>query len=157
MPNAGGMVPPDWPLSQDGRAPKSLSRSVYPFNTPYVSAFRKRINPRRAHNQIAFVDAQDIQEGSGVVYSENVRDEGETARMFNTPITVGSPKDTETWIDKDFKKNGDLKKPRLIRHKAARKTIVEICERKAKPKRHPVMDRTVGKTSKDYFEENKDD
>jgi hypothetical protein len=71
LPNAGGMVPPDWPLSQDWRAPKSLSRSVYPFNTPYVSAFRKRINPRRAHNQIAFVDAQDIQEGSGVVYSEN--------------------------------------------------------------------------------------
>src|SRR5262249_49661437 len=27
MPNAGCMVPPDWPLSQDGRAPKSLSRS----------------------------------------------------------------------------------------------------------------------------------
>src|SRR5262249_5800165 len=84
MPNAGGMVPPDWPLSQDGRAPKSLSRSVYPFNTPYVSAFRKRINPRRAHNQIAFVDAQDIQEGSGVVYSENVRDEGEKPK----PTTV---------------------------------------------------------------------
>lgn len=153
FPNAGGMVPPNWTLTHDGLIPKSLSRAVYPFDVPYTRPFRKRINPRRAKGAVAFVDEQDIQEGSGLVYSENVRDDNEIAKMFYTPITIGSPGDSEMWVDDDLKKNGEPKKPEVIRHKLTGKTIIEVCQ-KTKPKRDiPIMDRAPSKTHKDYFEE----
>jgi hypothetical protein len=73
--------------------------------------------------------------------------------MFYTPITIGSPGDSEMWVDDDLKKNGEPKKPEVIRHKLTGKTIIEVCQ-KTKPKRDiPIMDRAPSKTHKDYFEE----